>query len=290
MSCSRWFVLGFLALVAAAPARGQGLLEAIGDAIDESMGNGGYDDGGYDNHNHGNHNHNGYHPNHNSNTHYDRVWDGDHWDYVPHTVPSYPNGNVVYPNYPSGNVVYPGTTVVGPSTTVTSAVVSNALPYKGPGVTIALEEDEGGSVNYMIDGRESATIQAGQQQTLTSRGRYEIRFSRGKSDDGRDYGQARYTITEGNYHFKVTDKGWELLRDKEQPNLVTAQVQPASPSGIKTNALPPKTAPAAQPAAPAAVAPADAPPAAAAPAPNALPAAKAATSVPAPPAAPSAGG
>ena len=284
MSRSRCFVLGVGILVAAAPTRGQGLLEAFVE---------GFNEGGYsnDNDNH-HHHHDGSSPHGNTNTHYHQVWDGDHWDYVPHTVPSRPSGNVVYPSYPNGNVVYPSTTtVVSPATTVTTAVVPNALPYKGPGVTIVLEDEVGGAVNYIIDGKESAMIQAGQQQTLTAKGKYEIRFSRGKSDDGRDFGQARYTITEGNYHFTVTDKGWELLRDKEQPNLVTAQVQPASPAGIKTNALPPKNAvPAAptgvQPAAPAASSPTPA-----SPAPNALPPgreAKAATTEAA--AAPAAGG
>lgn len=138
-----------------------------------------------------------------------------------------------YPTYPSSIYVSPSTPVI------TAPVVQNALPYAGPGVTIMLEQQEGGAVAYTIDGRESATIQAGQAQTLTSKGRYEIRFSRGRSEDGREYGEARYTITEGNYHFKVTDRGWELFRDKDQPNLVTTQ--PTSPSGIRTNVLPPRT-------------------------------------------------
>jgi len=282
MSRSRWFALGFVMLVAATPARGQGLLEAFVEGFNEGL-----NDSGYDNHDNHNHNHNGYQPIYNSNTHYHKVWDGDHWDYVPHTVPS---GNVVYPSYPSNSVVYPSTTVVNPTTTVTTAVVSNALPYKGPGVTIALEEEVGGAVNYVIDGKESATIQAGQQQTLTAKGRYEIRFSRGKSEDGRDFGQARYTITEGNYHFTVTDKGWELLRDKDQPNLVTTQVQPVSPAGIKTNALPPKNAVPAAPAVAQPAVPAPAPADPGVPAPNTVPTAKSAAAVPPPPAAPAAGG
>jgi len=288
MSHSRWlargFVVGCIMLVAATPARSQGLIEAFVEGFNEGLNDSGYDD--HDNHNfdnHSNHNHNGYHPNYNSNTHLHKVWVGDHWEYVPHTVP---NGNVVYPSYPSNNVVYPSTTVVN----TTPTVVSNALPYKGPGVTIALEEEVGGTVNYVIDGKESATIQAGQQQTLTAKGKYEIRFSRGKSEEGRDFGQARYTITEGNYHFTVTDKGWELLRDKEQPNLVTTQAQAASPSGIKTNALPPKNA---LPTAPGAAQPANQAPAPAdtgAPAANTVPAAKSAAAVSPAPAAPAAGG
>ncbi|MFM9058097.1 MAG: hypothetical protein ACKOSQ_03030 [Planctomycetaceae bacterium] len=144
-----------------------------------------------------------------------------------------------YPTYPS----YSSPIYVSPSTPVTAApVMQNALPYTGPGVTIVLEQQEGGAVAYTIDGRESATIQAGQAQTLTSKGKYEIRFSRGRTEDGREFGEARYTITEGNYHFKVTDRGWELFRDKDQPNIVTTPS--ATPAGIRTNVLPSRTPPA----------------------------------------------
>lgn len=278
MSRPLWFALAFITLAAAVPARAQGLLEAIGEAIADSA-----DDveDGHEERRRPYPNNNGF--NNNSrppqypSTHYHKVWVGDHWEYIPHTT-----GGI------SGNVIYPGGNVVSPATTVTTSVVPNALPYKGPGVTIKLEEEVGGSVNYVIDGKESAQIQAGQQQTLTSKGKYEIRFSRGKAEDGRDFGLARYTITEGNYHFTVTDKGWDLLRDKEQPNLVTTPIQ--SPSGIKTNALPPKSAPAPTPATPAAAtpAPAGAPGSPATPAGNTLPAAKTATTAAPPP--PAAGG
>ena len=172
-----WAVPVMLALVipaSTAPAQGQDLFEAIGNAIDEAMESS--DDGGY-----GNWNGYGY----DSGNRY-----GDSWDSAP----------------------------------AASTVISvNRLPYRGPGVTIVLEEDVGGSVHYLIDGKELSTIQAGQEQTLTAKGSFEIRFSRGLLDDGRDLGEARYTVTEGNYHFVVSDKGWELYRDREQPNLVTTR-------------------------------------------------------------------
>jgi hypothetical protein len=117
-------------------------------------------------------------------------------------------------------------------------VKENSLPYKGPGVSISLDMNTGGSVTYLIDGVEEATIEAGQQQTLSKKGKYEIRFSRGRGEDGTNFGEARYTITEGEYSFSVTDKGWELQREKDPtPTAVAAP----SPSGLKTNALPPKT-------------------------------------------------
>jgi hypothetical protein len=105
-------------------------------------------------------------------------------------------------------------------------------------VTIRLTKETGGNVAYLIDGVEEATIEAGQEQTLTKKGKYEIRFSRGRSSEGKDFGQARYTITEGAYDFEVTENGWELLRKKD--SAPTASVSP-SPSGLKTNALPPKS-------------------------------------------------
>ncbi len=272
MSRSMLLVLGIVLFAGNAPTRGQGLLDAFVEGFVEGMNDADHD------HDHGHWNNNGnwnngqkyYHPVHPKPQH-QKIWNGSYWEYVPI----------------SPSVVYPSTTIVTPATT---NVVANALPYKGPGVTIALEEEVGGQVAYVIDGRESATIQAGQQQTLTNKGKYEIRFSRGRSADGRDFGQARYTVTEGNYHFEVTDKGWELLRDKEQPNIVTTQIQSASPAGIKTNALPPKAAPAAaQTPAAAAPATAAAAPAATAPATAAAPAA-AATAQPSKPAvAPAAG-
>lgn len=216
-----FFVLGFVTLIAAAPARGQDLLEAFVEGFVEGMNDAANDyDGGYNNYNNGHHHHH-----HNNNGYY------------------YPNNNGYY--YPNNNGYYPPASQ-RPSVVV-PAVVQNSLPYKGPGVTIVLEEEEGGSVTYVIDGKESSTIQAGQQQMLTTKGKYEVRFSRGKAEDGRNFGEARYTITEGDYHFEVTDKGWELFRDKEQPRLAAAQS--STPSGIKTNALPRKSQPATKPAA-----------------------------------------
>jgi len=136
-------------------------------------------------------------------------------------------------------VISSSPTVSSERVTSSKSVKENSLPYKGPGVNIRLTTDTGGSVAYIIDGVEEGSIEAGQEQTLTKKGKYEIRFSRGRSPEGTDFGQARYTISEGNYVFEVTEKGWDLLRDKNsQP---TASTTP-SQSGIKTNALPSKAA------------------------------------------------
>ena len=176
-------------------------------------------------------------------TPYHDVWLDDHWYHPPITNEVIIGSSVVQPGPSTGTVIHTSPSVVSPATPITTSVVANALPYTGPGVTIRLEQQVGGAVNYLIDGKESATIQAGQQQALTAKGRFEIRFSRGTAPDGRSFGEAQYSLTEGSYFFTVTDKGWELLRDPAQPTPAAPQAQPASPSGIKTTPLAPKSAP-----------------------------------------------
>ena len=230
MARTPFFILGFVALVASAPARGQGLLEAFVEGFVEGMndggnGNGGFNDGGFNN---GGFNNGGFD-------------DGD-GGYHHHNHHHHNNGYVnPYPSnyYPSNSYTpaYPSPRVVTP------AVVQNSLPYKGPGVTIVLEEEEGGAVTHVVDGKEWATIQPGQQQKRTAKGSFEIRFSRGAAPNGQSYGEARYTLGEGTYFFTVTERGWDLLRDPSQPAVATPQAKPASPSGLTTTPLPAKGAP-----------------------------------------------
>lgn len=53
---------------------------------------------------------------------------------------------------------------------------------------------------------------AGEDRRLDKKGAYEIRFSRGRSAEGGDHGEARYTIGEGTHRFVVTDRGWDIQR------------------------------------------------------------------------------
>lgn len=99
----------------------------------------------------------------------------------------------------------------------TTPLPPNRLPYTGPGVSLRLPTDLAGEVNYLVDDAEHMVIGSGEEQHLRAKGGYEIRFSRGIDDSGRSYGEARYTITEGNYRFAVTDKGWELFREADAP-------------------------------------------------------------------------
>ncbi len=58
-------------------------------------------------------------------------------------------------------------------------------------------------------------VHSGEDQLLRLKGSYEVRFSRGVTEEGRSFGEARYTITEGVYRFDVSADGWELYREGE---------------------------------------------------------------------------
>ena len=159
---------------------------------------------------------------------YERVWNGTGWDRIPVSASTVVQPTPVVVSTPSSLALKSS----GPLETVTSK--KNVMPYKGPGVTIALPQDSGGEVVYFIDGNEEAVIRAGEEQKLSKKGTYEVKFHRGMSDEGKDMGHARYTIKEGNYEFEVTEKGWDLMRI----SAVTSGPAKASPSGLTTNVLP----------------------------------------------------
>lgn len=99
--------------------------------------------------------------------------------------------------------------------TVGLSAPPNRLPYAGSGVLVRLPADLPGELNYLVDEGEHLVIHSGEDQLLKLKGSYEVRFSRGVTADGRNFGEARYTITEGVYRFAVTEKGWELYRETE---------------------------------------------------------------------------
>lgn len=122
------------------------------------------------------------------------------------TNPNYAVG----PQAPASNVLPSG----GVRPASASAPV-NRLPYNGPGVLIRLPRTIPGEVNYLVDDSEHLIVQSGENQLLRLKGSYEVRFSRGVTSEGRSYGEARYTITEGVYRFDVSANGWELYREGE---------------------------------------------------------------------------
>lgn len=201
-------------------------------------------------------------------THIDAVRHRGHIDYVPHTTTH------LHPVYPgSGVLLNPGERIISSTPVVSSgAVISttpvisssgvitqpppatlsatspafigstvrslkpNAIPYTGRGVKILMPREIDASVNYLLDGVQDGEIRSGEEQMLKQKGTYEIRFSRGETADGRDLGEARYTITEGSYRFAVTEKGWDLFREKEVDP--AALVAPSLNRTPKKNALP----------------------------------------------------
>jgi hypothetical protein len=110
------------------------------------------------------------------------------------------------------------------------------MPYTGRGVKISMPAELNASVNYLIDGARDSEIRPGEEQVLREKGSYEIRFSRGQTPDGRDLGEAEYSITEGSYRFAVTPKGWDLFRERDVDN--PALQGPAVNRAPKMNSLP----------------------------------------------------
>lgn len=121
------------------------------------------------------------------------------------TNPNYAVG----PQAPASNALPSGVRPASASAPV------NRLPYNGPGVLIRLPRTIPGEVNYLVDDSEHLIVHSGENQLLRLKGSYEVRFSRGVTGEGRSYGEARYTITEGVYRFDVSANGWELYREGE---------------------------------------------------------------------------
>jgi hypothetical protein len=105
-------------------------------------------------------------------------------------------------------------------------------------VLIRLPVELRGEVNYLVDDVEHLVVHAGEDQLLRLKGSYEVRFSRGVSEDGRSHGEARYTVTEGVYRFDVSAKGWELYREGEAKDVRTAIQRAEERAAQLANSLP----------------------------------------------------
>ena len=94
-----------------------------------------------------------------------------------------------------------------------AAVLPNRIPYTGSGIVIRLPADLNAEVNYLVDDVEQLLIHSGAEHRLKLKGKYNIRFSRGVTEDQRSLGEARYSLNEGAYLFVFTEKGWDLRRE-----------------------------------------------------------------------------
>ncbi len=205
-------------------------------------------------------------------THYHANWHNGHIDYLPHTTthlhPTYPGSGYLGSGYASpgylgsGTIMNPGGIIASstptiitqaPPATLPSSIASssspqtyqtlkpNTVPYTGQGVRILMPREINATVNYLVDDKQVGQIRTGEEQLLSGRDKYEIRFSRGASADGRDLGIARYSLTEGTYRFAVTEKGWDLFRERDTEQAPV--LAPALNQLPKANTLPAVPAP-----------------------------------------------
>lgn len=105
--------------------------------------------------------------------------------------------------YPTQAYVQPAPTYVqqAPVYTVPSAPISTGE------VTILFPSDGFEAViDYTLNGN-SYTMRTGQAQRFANDRMWTIEFDRGG-----DFGTARYSLSPGTFKFKLTDRGWELVR------------------------------------------------------------------------------
>lgn len=154
------------------------------------------------------------------------VFDGDH-SHEPHYSGGRSGG------YSSRYYSRPHTTYYSPNPS--SYVAPNVLPrpaspqYNGGPIEIRVAGDAQGSVNYALN-EFSYQIGAGQSQTIQSDRAWTITFDRGGG-----FGAAKYSLTPGVYEFSVTERGWELHKQRSaQPQLTTAPSAPPPPGPATT--------------------------------------------------------
>jgi hypothetical protein len=136
-------------------------------------------------------------------------------------IPAQAQPSSPYQYQPAAQQTQRAATAAAPPST---AVPTNDIPYKGPGVTLVNPKETEGTVKYTIDGH-VYQMTAGQTQNLKTKANWVIEFDRGGA-----FGTARYTLEEGRFEFVVTKRGWDVHRSADPPAATTA----APP----TNAIP----------------------------------------------------
>lgn len=120
----------------------------------------------------------------------------------------YGYGGYGYPSYGYG--YSNSATPVYSSTAVATSmnVVPNLPATAATGGTIALEYPAGNgpTMNFSLNGT-PYRIQPGQTQQVVNDRNWIVEFDRGSGN-----GTARYSLTDGRFKFKPTDRGWELMR------------------------------------------------------------------------------
>lgn len=141
------------------------------------------------------------------------VYDGDHSNelYYYNSTPRYSGQRSTYYAPSSSTYVSP-----------------NVLPrpaqprFRGKPIEITCPANLEGSVNYALNGYKY-TIRSGESQVIQSDRAWTVAFDRGS-----DFGMAKYSLSPGTYEFSVTEKGWELLKQRpSQPEVAAAPAPPA---------------------------------------------------------------
>ncbi|HEU5115814.1 MAG TPA: hypothetical protein VFT74_03985 [Isosphaeraceae bacterium] len=166
---------------------------------------------------------------------------------VPH--PSYP-GYYYYPSNPGQLYTLPGqqTAATTPSattanltTTTYTAPASNTTPTASASpsasnptpparrvsVSVINPDDYGVDLKFTADGK-SYSLPSGYTQNLDLTSTSVIAFDRGSQ-----FGNARYTVSNGSYEFKYTEHGWDLYKkpvSNPVPNTASNPVPSANPS------------------------------------------------------------
>lgn len=179
--------------------------------------------------------------------HHHPYWCRPHWDfgwyYAPPPRVTYvqPERTIIVPQtvvapavsstqQPANNLAtIPSTSSVAATT---PPVRTNSLPaYRGPGITIQNRNAAGLSVACVVDGQTQLELRPGETRPLREKASYIVEFDRGGS-----FGTAKYELSEGQYEFVVTDRGWDLQRDATGGSWQTATVPE-----VKKNELPTQT-------------------------------------------------
>lgn len=149
------------------------------------------------------------------------VYDGDHSN-----EPHYYNSRPAYS-------VTPRTTYYAPSITP-NALPQPVQPIFNSGEPIEIKyPGASGAVNYQLNDYKYS-MGGGQSQLIQSDRAWVIAFDRGGN-----FGMAKYSLSPGTYHFTVTEKGWELLKQRPpQPQLAGAPAPPAPAPAATAPATP----------------------------------------------------
>lgn len=120
------------------------------------------------------------------------------------------------------------TTVIVPSSTVTATPVPanswSAGTASASQITIRNASGSQLPVAFLVDGQD-VELADGQSRTFTGQIRHSIKYDRG----GR-YGSTEQDVTAGNYDFRVTASGWDLVRQPDAPVV--------SRTAVRANSLP----------------------------------------------------